>query len=652
MAEEKRKTPATIWEITILGLMIGLVVAIQYASPFFNIPQAQFVRTYSSGSASFDSTTVVSGIGGNFSSNSYSLKIVAGDTSGFVSSQSYNLFLGSGQLIYATTAIIGNPQFFEQTATPTNPEYSQFQSYGFSVKILGQDTINYVRFNLYKSGALYASYTLGNGVSMQQNDVYSIIPFSELPAGSYSYQWYARDSSGRESTDTLTPYTISKANPKLNLTFDNVNSNITIPKGVIVNIKATIINPNLDIILSTNGGEFISNKVSIQKSFSSSSYETGSYAITASVTGNENWSSQSVTNNINIVSALIENITINVNNGSIYTSPQLYRFYSEASGNVSDVIFEFNGINYSYVRGEVNKSLISGRIKYFKDFSDLSARNYTYKWYVKDIIGTITSAPSAIYEIKKVPASIKILQGQASSYVEENSRAYPLNTIVNITSIINVTGKTVSTTITDPAGNQIGDSAVDKYQLPKRLDVLGLYSIVSSFTGDANTEAVSLKKWMVSFDSNNIERTPPSFTFQGQNATRVFEGEKILLWINISDSSLVNQVRLLTNYTGNYIENQSILVNEPSKNATFEFLVPPQTAGKTIGWRIVANDSFNNVFTSQTLPFNVYDIADINYDKQITFMEIVYLIDMRYQGAVSLDQFFRSVDRWQRSSTY
>lgn len=651
MAEEKGKKPATIWEVTILALMIGLVIAIQYASPFFNIPQGQFVRTYSSGSASFNSTTVVSGIGGNFSSNSYSLKMIAGDTSGFVSSQSYNLFLGSGQLIYATTAVIGPPQFFEQTSTPTNPEYAQFQTYQFSTKILGQEAISYVKFDLYKSGALYASYTLGNGIIKQQNDVYSL-SFSELPAGSYSYQWYAKDISARESTDSPVSYIINKANPKINLTFDNAVANITISKGATINIKATSVNPALDIILTTNGGDLVSNKNSVQKSFVSSSYDIGPYLISASVTGNENWSSQSVTNTINVVSAFLNNTTTSSPNGTEYISGQIYRFYAEISGNISDVIFEFNGVNYSYIRGEVNKTIINGKITYFKEFYNLSAGNYIYRWYVIDVIGTVTSTSTSIFEIKKTPASIKTLQGEANSYTNEKSRTYTLNTISNVTSSINVTGKSVSIVVIDPAGNQVSDSAVDKIQLFKKLDVLGLYSIVSTFAGDANTESVRVNKWMVSYDPNNIERTPPSFTFQGENATKVFEGEKILFWINVSDSSLVDYVRLLTNHTGNYVENQSVFVNEPSRNATFEFLVPSQTAGKTIGWKMVANDSFNNIFTSQTLAFSVYDISDTNYDRQITLTEIIYVIDKYYQNKVSLPQLLASIDRWQRSGSY
>lgn len=650
MAEQSKKT-ATVWEVSILALMIALVIAIQYATPFFNIPQAQFVRTYSSGSANFNLTTVSSGISGNFSSNSYSLKVIAGDTSGFSSSQSYNLFLGSGQLIYATTAILGPPQFFEQTATPSNPEYAQFQTYMFSTKILGQDTITYVRFDLYKSGVLYASYTLGNGILKQQNDLYSL-SFSELPAGSYSYQWYAKDSSARDNLDSLVQYTINKASPKLNLTFDNYNGDRSVSKGTIISIKATDVNPNLDIILTTNGGELISNKNIVQKTFDSSLYNAGNYVITSSVTGNENWSSQTVSNTITVVSALLNNTTTSYPNGTLYVSGQTYRFYAEISGDVADVIFEFNGVNYSFVRGELNRSIINGKLTYFKEFYNLSAGGYTYRWYVKDIIGTIIPGTTTTFVITKTPASITTLQGEANKFVNEKSRVYPLNTITNITSAINITGKTVSITIIDPSGNSIGDSGIDKYQIVKRLDTLGLYSIVSSFAGDSNTNAVALKKWMVSYDPNNVEITPPTFTFQGQNATRVFEGDTILLWINVSDASLVDNVKLLTNYTGNYIENTSILVNEPSKNATFSFVVPPQTAGKTIGWRIIANDSFNNIFTSQTLPFDVYDIADMNYDRQLTLTEVVYAIDRRYKQEITISQLLGSIDRWQRSRSY
>ena len=117
-----------------------------------------------------------------------------------------------------------------------------------------------------------------------------------------------------------------------------------------------------------------------------------------------------------------------------YVNNQNYQFnITWTDGvNVSDVILEFNSINYSYQLGQVSKS---GNI-YYKTITDLTANTsgYNYRWYANDTSNNWNSTSNLVYVINKAPCDIDLWLN-SGTIDADNSITYP--TQANATATIN-----------------------------------------------------------------------------------------------------------------------------------------------------------------------------------------------------------------------
>jgi len=643
---DEKKVPRIAWELGVLGLMIFMVFAVQFMAPLLVSGGGQFIRTYSSGSANFNLTIVQSGVEGNLSSSSYSLSIISGDSGSTMDSTSYKLLIGSGQLIYPTTAIVGPPQFFDHVISPSDAVYSGLQIYQFSAKILGESDIDYVKFTLYKSNGEIVFYTLGSGID-KIGDIYTA-NFAYLSAGNYTYEWFARDLSGRTAKDQIRPYNIRKASPGLNMTFDGVESSIAVSKGPDVTIRAIAKdNSDLSLILFINGVNVINNVGTIEYIFKTADYQNGFYNIRTSVIGNENWSDETITRNITLASVGYSDVQVNPLNGSVFKPVQLYRFSAKWSGDVSDVILEFNGVNYSYNKRE----LVKTGTTYMKDLGNLSAGSYVYRWHSNDTIGTITKTEPVVYEIKKAPTITKLFIGKSpGNDSSESSKVYAKDVIVNLTTIIDVQLKQLSLKFYKPDGSLSTGSGITRYERFEVLDQTGLYKIISQFDGDQNYSNSNVIKWIVV--PSGADSTAPEFTDQNQSTARMFEGQNITVWMNVSDPSLVDYIKVNMNDSGAYNTKETAYANAPYYRISFTWSAPIGTAGRTIGWMVSANDSFNNMATSTAGSFVVYDWADENYDKLISMAELSRAISKYLGGKGTQLQIASTIQRWLNGGLY
>ena len=638
MTKESKKIPRIVWEISILALMLILVISIQFMAPFFSASQARFTRTYASGSMNFNLTVISSGISGSFSSNNYTLDVISGDTAGISENQNYRLLLGSSHLIY-TAAIIGVPRFFEQAESPSDPEYSSLQIYQFRTKILGETSIDYVKFTLTKPDGTQIYYTLNTGIS-RTGDIY-VANLDNLSAGNYSYEWYARDLSGQTSQYQKN-YVIKKADPGLVVRLNSQENSIAVSKGIAVNISAVSEN-NSDIFLALfiNEQNAKTGKGAIDYLFNSSNYANGIYSIRVSAIGNQNWIDITVRQNITLASISYSNIASDPVNGTVFKPVQLYRFSSQWHDDVSDVVLEFNGIKYSYQKAQ----LIKAGQTYIKDFGNLSAGVYNYTWHANDTVGAITSLSQMKYVIKrKSTLSILFVDG------EERSKIYNKDSLINLTAMLDINDAILLKVIKPDSAITTG-SGNARYERLEALDKTGLYTITAEYSGSENYSNSNITRWI--YVPSGPDTTPPFMNAQSQSMQKVFGGDEIILSADIADNALLDYAKLNIDNTGSYAVKETKFVNAPFKNITFIWTVPEETANKSaLNWFILVNDSSNNIYATPSSSFSVYDWADKNYNHEITMIELSNAIVSYLRGNITQMQISYSIDRWLRGGIY
>jgi hypothetical protein len=113
--------------------------------------------------------------------------------------------------------------------------------------------------------------------------------------------------------------------------------------------------------------------------------------------------------------------TTSPSSGVTYSSGASYQFnisWTDARSNISDVIFEFNGQNYSSLAGTVsNASSV-----YYKNLTDLAANEsgYSYKWYANDSANRWNATSAGTYVINNASIPVTLTINNSSTYVNQN----------------------------------------------------------------------------------------------------------------------------------------------------------------------------------------------------------------------------------------
>ena len=91
------------------------------------------------------------------------------------------------------------------------------------------------------------------------------------------------------------------------------------------------------------------------------------------------------------------NIAVSPASGSIYSSIQLYTFQSTWTdiSNVSNVILELSGANYSYLSNQLSKTGDT----YWGSFMGLAVGTYSYRWFANDTNSNWTSTGAYSYQV-------------------------------------------------------------------------------------------------------------------------------------------------------------------------------------------------------------------------------------------------------------
>ncbi len=215
----------------------------------------------------FDETSIIT---------EYNITIIANDTSNNVNDTEKTSFEIND---------ISPPAWSNITTDPVSPTtYSPNQSYIFYCTWTDNIKVNSVLFELNGEN---------NTVTTKSGDKY-YFTIQSLPAGNYSYKWYANDVYNNWNSTPLSEYMINKANSSINLTLDNLTENKTIEINTAVAIKAETITPPAGYLELYQDGALINNGTSPLENTTTYT-ELGVYNITAVYPTTRNYSSSSKT---------------------------------------------------------------------------------------------------------------------------------------------------------------------------------------------------------------------------------------------------------------------------------------------------------------------------------------------------------------------
>jgi len=180
-----------------------------------------------------------------------------------------------------TLNLNASPQWYNQT--PPNGStiyYSSGAIYQFNITWLDSSLSEVIlTFN-------GTDYTKSSGNLNKSGNVYNKT-FTDLPAGTYSYKWFANDTDGKQNNTTILSYTISNASTPIGLTSSDVDWTILTSEAVTITCSESAPIP-IDVKLTVQ--DFNPELNTTSKSLLLQNLLAKSYTITCEALGNANYS--------------------------------------------------------------------------------------------------------------------------------------------------------------------------------------------------------------------------------------------------------------------------------------------------------------------------------------------------------------------------
>ncbi|MBX4212381.1 hypothetical protein KW787_02930 [Candidatus Pacearchaeota archaeon] len=419
------------------------VPTVDSTPPAFSGVQTNTPSLYSSNLSFFTiNWSDSSGIGSvlfesNFSgtSRNYSMYLISGSQYGFNASVSAGTFYWKS---YANDSL-GNMnsssmQLF--TIQKAAPQLNVLLNGAGSNLSIGYGNITNTSASRNNSGdgdVVYSFYR--NGVSLSGNDT------GIFGAGSYIYLYNTTGGQNYTSGSLSRNLTISQAAPSISLLINGTDSDIAISLLNSVTISASLNVPaGISLDLYENGTLIAQgNSLSIiNHSYST----TGTRIWNASFVGNQNYSSLSKSHGILVVDSSApqySNIKTSISSGASYSSAS-YEFNVTwiDDVNVSNVVFQLNGVNYSYSQGQINRT---GN-EYFVIIPSLGAGSYSYKWYANDTANNVVSTFSQNYNIERAVTALFLIMSPSPSVFYGTNISVSCSSPNNPQSYLNLTRNT------------------------------------------------------------------------------------------------------------------------------------------------------------------------------------------------------------------
>ena len=236
-----------------------------------------------------------------------------------------------------------------------------------------------------------------------------------LGAGTYNYTALSEGDDNYTSAIKSYIITINKIEPSMNLYLDGDESDLSFPVFRILEINASLNAPESSAGLYEND-VFVSSgaNLSILRNYTS----LGDRVWKFSFSGNENYTDKNISYTVSLLDPdfpSYSNLKRSPSSPAAYSTNKKYMFNATWNDNIGidDVIFSFNGTNYSYSRDEVKKN--GG--EYYINFTGLGLGTYSYRWIANDTSGNSVSSASQLYTIEKGIAALFLTVSPSNSVV-------------------------------------------------------------------------------------------------------------------------------------------------------------------------------------------------------------------------------------------
>jgi len=250
-------------------------------------------------------------------------------------------------------------------------EGNNSQTYGTSSNATATLNVSGLTFQLLRNGTQVASGTDS---------------ISELGTLAASYYNYTASFDGNENyTGNSQTYflTVNKTTPTLSLLLNGADSDISVSANTNITINSSSTTPAGATVYLYESGSYVANGTapSIIRNYTT----LGDRVWKVNISASENYTSTEKTHTVSVTdpdAPQYSGLKQTPASPATYYPTNNYQFNATWTDNtgVSDVILEFNGANYSYSAGQLNKS----DNEYYKSFYSLAAGTYTYKWYAND----------------------------------------------------------------------------------------------------------------------------------------------------------------------------------------------------------------------------------------------------------------------------
>jgi len=521
------------------------------------------------------------------------------------------------------------PQYYNLTE-PTDPStYSAAAFYQFNATWQDNIALSSVWFEF--NGT---NYTAGN---VSDNYYYNL---TDIAAGNYSYRWWANDTAGNINSTDLFSFTISKADPELNLTFilDSLiyDSNIIIENGTSVNRSVASLSAEINISLYENN-TLIAN---LTAPFSNVTVygAAGTFNLTAVQPESQNFTSGSETHSIEVENwttaprvekiypennAYLNNNTINFNisakdaslkNSTLYiwnTTLVLAIYSSNLTGMFNSTNFTFDFSNYSNMAYKWSASACDNRSNCGTLVDDFII---TIDTIIPDI--DLDIEYDSIYtdgETEISCSSSDINLNTIKIYVDDDLKKSCSSSSCSYTYSSSSTGeKAVNCTVTDKASNTNSDTGT--ITVKKRSGGGGGGGGTSSTTATAAEEAEETAETI------NVLFAQTPFAETLENKTRLKEAIEKMLETALSEQAIKNLEALSASISQDTTINREITIE--SNKSTLDLKIKYNGTAKATNFMIYDKipKSFAQNADSVTVSAPGAEIEVVEQDPEYLFL--------------------------------
>jgi subtilisin family serine protease len=304
-----------------------------------------------------------------------------------------------------TVSVDFSPPKYSDINAPTNPTlYSNNAQYSFSIKWIDDKALDTVLFEF--NGQNYTDFN-------RNRNIFTKV-FNDLPAGAYTYKWYANDTSGKWNNTELFNFTIQKVPSAIKLLINNIEGNITVTYPNTVNVTA-LLTTGEDVLKVYENEILVGEGVSLTEL---KTYEEGTYNITAIYQETENYTAAFKTYFITVKNDTIPPIITVLSPENIVINKNFVFINITSNEPLSIAKLEWNG---------VNETIFGSGTNWYKNKTGLSDANYSYRIFGIDLSGNQNKTDFRWVKIDTNPPVITIV------YPLNNTSYHKVNVPLNFT---------------------------------------------------------------------------------------------------------------------------------------------------------------------------------------------------------------------------